>query len=268
MIPLKQQAIGIFDSGMGGLTVAHAVAACLPHENIIYFGDTAHLPYGDKSAETIQGYVRTIVDVLLAKNCKLILIACNSATAAAYDYLQDYLQGRAHLMGVIDPVVDHVVLHHAKQTIGLIGTRQTVNSKVFEQKLQAKMPGFPLAALATPLLVPVIEEGFHANHSLVDAALQAYLHEPLLDNIDVLILGCTHYPIIKSRIQAHYGECVTLIDAGVVTADAVQQRLTHLDLLNPQQGVGQYEFYVSDLTPAFSQQAEDFFRSSMKLIKI
>lgn len=261
----KQQAIGIFDSGIGGLTVAHAVAQRLPHENIIYVGDTAHLPYGDKSAETIRHYVRHIADVLLAQRCKLILIACNSATAAAYDYLTDYLQGRAELMGVIAPVVAYIAAHHADQALGLIGTRQTVDSNVFQQQLSTHMPRLNFVALATPLLVPVIEEGFHDHSPLVDAVLNAYLSDARLATIEVLILGCTHYPLIKSRVQAYYANRVQLIDASLITADAVAERLSTLDLSNDQPDLGQHSFYVSDLTPAFRAQAADFFGDTIRL---
>ncbi len=260
-----QQPIGIFDSGIGGLTVAHAVARLLPNEAIIYIGDTAHLPYGDKSAETIQHYVRTIVDILLAKRCKLILIACNSATAAAYDYLQHYLADRAHLLGVIEPVIAYLAKHHRQQTIGLIGTRQTINSGVFQKKLTASMPGTSIAALATPLLVPVIEEGFQDHSAIVDAVLNVYLTNPILASINTLVLGCTHYPIIKSRIAAYYHDRVTLIDAAEITALALKQDLMTLQLLNPQCAPPHREFYVSDLTPAFADQASGFFGADISL---
>lgn len=259
------QAIGIFDSGIGGLTVAHAVAESLPHENIIYIGDTAHLPYGDKSATIIRHYVRAIADQLLARQCKLLLVACNSATVAAYDDLAAYLDGRVVLLGVVDPVVDYLVQHHAQQKIGLIGTRQTVSSGVFTQKLTAKIPGMRIGALATPLLVPVIEEGFYDHHDVVDAVIKAYLSDPILADIETLVLGCTHYPVIKARLRAYYQDQVELIDAALITAQAVMTRLAQLQLLNPQTTTGQREFYVSDLTPAFRQQAQGFFGEHIEL---
>lgn len=259
------QPIGIFDSGIGGLTVAHAVAELLPQEDIIYIGDTAHLPYGDKSADTICHYVRDIAEQLLAKQCKLLLIACNSATAAAYQDLCHYLAGRAELMGVIEPVIDHIVCHHAQQRIGLIGTRQTINSNVFAQKLAAKIDDLQFSAVATPLLVPVIEEGFHDQCDLVDAVLKVYLTDPALKDVEALILGCTHYPVIKPRLHAYYGPKVVLIDAAEITAKALQQRLSQLNLLNPQSKSGSREFYVSDLTPAFARQARGFFGEAICL---
>jgi glutamate racemase len=130
------QPIGIFDSGIGGLTIAKAVAGQLPEESIIYFGDTAHLPYGDKSAQTIQGYTKKIVDFLLASNVKLILIACNSASAAAYEMLKNYIGDRAILLNVIDPVVDYLGANYATKRVGLIGTKLTVQSEVYHKRLQ------------------------------------------------------------------------------------------------------------------------------------
>lgn len=264
-MPSKHQPIGIFDSGIGGLTVAHAVAQHLPHEDIIYLGDTAHLPYGDKSAETIRHYVRAIADQLLAKGCKLLLVACNSATAAAYEDLQAYLAGRAHLLGVIDPVVDYLVQYHASQRIGLIGTHQTVNSGVFAYKLRDRVPEVHFTALATPLLVPVIEEGFYDHCELVDAVLAAYLGESVLQDIDVLVLGCTHYPVIKARLRAYYGDRVSLIDAADITAKALATYLQQTELLNPQSISGSHAFWVSDLTQAFARQAKGFFGQAIPL---
>lgn len=262
---MDTHAIGIFDSGMGGLTVAHAVSDLLPHEDLIYVGDTAHLPYGDKSAATIQQYVRDIADYLLAKKCKLILVACNSATAAAFDNLQGYVGGQAELLGVIDPVVDYVALHHGHQKIGLIGTKQTVHSQVFLKKLRQKNPHIQFSALATPLLVPMIEEGFHEKPAVVQAVLDNYLQHSSLTDIEVLILGCTHYPLLKNYLHAYYGKRVELIDASVITAQACQKRLQEKALLNRQTHVGQREFYVSDLTPAFQLQAQHFFGESLSL---
>jgi glutamate racemase len=253
------QAIGIFDSGIGGLTVAHAVAQQLPHENIIYFGDTAHLPYGDKSAQTIQGYCHRIVDFLLSKNCKLILAACNSATAAAYQFLFDYIKPHALFMNVIDPVVDYVAQHCHDQTIGLIGTRQTVNSNIFFEKIMALPNQLELKSLATPLLVPLIEENFYRNDALVDQVLKTYFDQPELANIEMLILACTHYPILKSRISSFYQHRIPILDSAEITANALRSLLSEHHLLNQKKHLGRPHFYVSDLTEVFSQMANYFF---------
>ncbi len=259
------QPIGIFDSGIGGLTVANAIAKRLPNEDFIYFGDTAHLPYGDKSASTIQKYCEKIVDFLLLKQCKVIVIACNSASAAAFDHLQHYLCDRALLLSVIDPVVDYIRTHIHDSTIGLIGTRQTVNSQVFAKKI-AQLPNrLQFKAVAAPLLVSLIEESFHEDSIVITQVLKRYLNDPRLSHIDYLILGCTHYPVIKKHI-AHFFENETkLLDESEITAEVLAKLLGEKKLLNSQAPQGKQAFYVSDLTPAFAQMAKLFFGNDIQL---
>jgi glutamate racemase len=157
---MNNQPIGIFDSGIGGLTVAHAVNTLLPQESIIYFGDTAHLPYGDKSTAAIQSYTIKIADVLLKNNCKVILIACNSASAAAYQLVKEYVGSRAKVLNVIDPAVQYVAKKYQGKTIGLIGTKKTVSSNVYRKRLDKTNSDIELKALATPLLVPMMKKVF------------------------------------------------------------------------------------------------------------
>jgi len=261
--------IGIFDSGIGGLTVAHAVKSLLPNENIIYFGDTARVPYGDKSAETIQAYSKEIVDFLLKKNCKIILIACNSASAAATSMLRNYLPKNIPLMCVIDPVVEYVGANYAGKNIGLIGTKQTVNSKVFANKIAALNKEIDFSALATPLLVPVIEEGFH-HKKLIHEVLEEYLSKPVLSNIDGLILGCTHYPLIKEAIQKFYQDKIDLIDSSFVTAEKLKTFLADNNLQNENEQPGEIICYLSDLTETSLKSAEMFFSNKImcELIKL
>ena len=152
--------IGIFDSGIGGLTVAREVKTLLPNEQIIYFGDTAHLPYGDKSTAAIQAYSIKICDIFLQRKCKIILIACNSASAAATELVKEYVGKRAKVFNVIEPVVNYIRETYRNCSIGLIGTKQTVGSQVYEKKIQALENNLMLNSIATPLLVPMIEEGF------------------------------------------------------------------------------------------------------------
>src|SRR6478736_4894232 len=154
--------IGIFDSGTGGLTVAHAIKTLLPYENMVYFGDTAHFPYGDKSEAAIQAYSVKIADVLLKKGCKVIVIACNSASSAAYELLKEYVRS-VKIMNVIDPMVSVVVNEYANKNVGLIGTKRTVQSGVYLRKIEEAKKGIKLHSLATPLLAPMIEEGFFDN---------------------------------------------------------------------------------------------------------
>lgn len=259
--------IGIFDSGIGGLTVAKAVVNTLPHESIIYVGDTAHLPYGDKSVVVIQRYSKKIVEMLLKEKCKLILIACNSASAAAYEYLQDYIGNRAILVNVIDPTVKYLSENFAQKKIGLIATKLTVKSQIYAQKLKALNAAITLSSLATPLLVPAIEEGFF-QHQIIDVLLQEYLARKELQDIEALILGCTHYPVIKESIRKFYPSSVTLIDSAAAVADAVKQILSENQLLNSGNKKGKARFLVTDYTEAFAKGAKLFFGEEIRLERI
>jgi len=261
----KEAPIGIFDSGTGGLTVARAVKKILPNEDIIYFGDTAHLPYGDKSTATIQSYSVKITDVLLARKCKAILIACNSASAAAFELIKVYTGSKAYVFNVIDPVIDELEQHFTNQKIGLIGTLQTVNSKVFNKKLNSKSIDLEFSSLATPLLVPMIEEGF-IHDAISHEIISNYLSDTTLANIKALILGCTHYPIITDEINEYYKNKVVLIDSAELVARSMKEQLEALDLINGQTA-GSEQFLVSDITPAFEKAASLFFNKEIQLEK-
>ncbi|MDX5349004.1 MAG: glutamate racemase, partial [Hymenobacteraceae bacterium] len=217
----KSQPIGIFDSGIGGLTVAHAITELLPEEQLIYFGDTAHLPYGDKSTAAIQAYAIKICDLLIRQNCKIILIACNSASAAAYDLVREYVGSKARVLNVIDPIVEYVGKTYPGKNVGLIGTKQTVNSNVYRKKIDDLNLGIMLHSLATPLLAPMIEEGFF-NNTISESVIANYLSDPELVDIEALILGCTHYPLIKKQIDAFYGGRVDVLDASALVAEHVR----------------------------------------------
>ena len=256
------QPIGIFDSGIGGLTITHALVKHLPKENIIYFGDTAHLPYGDKSTAAIQAYAIKITQMLLQQECKFILIACNSASAVAYELVKEYAASEAIVMNVIDPVIHLLKTNYANKRIGLIGTRQTVNSHIYKKKIDALNLGITLSSYATNLLASAIEE--FGNHEVIDALLQVYLAHPDLENIDALILACTHYPIIKERILTHYKKSIDLIDSSIIVAEAVKNKLEKNKLLN-NNGNGTKHFYVSDYTDSFAANAKLFFEEEIIL---
>lgn len=260
-----QRPIGVFDSGMGGLTVAHAVSELLPNEQLVYFGDSAHLPYGDKSAATIQAYSIKICDILLEKNCKVILIACNSASAAAYELIKAYVGSKALVLNVIDPVVDYVVGEYSAKKVGLIGTKQTVGSGVYDYKIQVKDATIDFGGLATPLLVPMIEEHFYKNE-ISEAIIREYLSHESLSHIDALILGCTHYPLIKREIEAFYQGKTEVIDSSVIVAEALRALLLENDMLSNQR-VANNEFLVSDITPSFEKASEQFFHAKVPLTK-
>jgi glutamate racemase len=255
--------IGIFDSGIGGLTLAHAITELMPNEPIIYFGDTAHLPYGDKSATAIQAYSVKICNLLLEKNCKLILIACNSASAAAYDLVKAYVGTKAIVVNVIDPVIQYLDQDWSNKKLGLIGTKQTVNSGIYARKAAELDKNIQIQSLATPLLAPMIEEGFF-NNRISEQIIQEYLANPTLTGIEGLILGCTHYPLIKKQIEDYYQGSVEVIDTSIIVAEAIKELLVEKDLLST--GVmGSRQFYVSDYTESFEQSTKQFFGEAIKL---
>jgi glutamate racemase len=255
--------IGIFDSGIGGMTVASAVTRLLPKENTIYFGDTAHLPYGDKSTAAIQAYSIKICNMLLQQNCKLILIACNSASAAAFELVKEYVGSKAHVMNVIDPVVDYIKEHYDGKTIGLIGTKQTVLSNVYKKKVDALSKNIQLKSLATPLLAPMIEEGFFDNN-ISESIISSYLSDQSLTGIEALILGCTHYPLIKKQITSFYENNVEILDTSEIVANSLRALLDQHYLVN-EKGEGKRHFYVSDYTLSFEQSTNIFFGQQIQL---
>ncbi|WP_303311957.1 glutamate racemase [Hymenobacter sp. BT730] len=262
---LSTRPIGVFDSGIGGLTVARAVSRVLPHERLVYFGDTAHLPYGDKSTAAIQAYSVKICDLLLKQHCKVILIACNSASAAAYELVREYVGSKARVLNVIDPIVAHVGATYANRTVGLIGTKQTVNSNVYRKKIDDLDVGVELHSLATPLLAPMIEEGFF-NNTISDNIIRTYLTNPLLENIEALVLACTHYPLIKKQIADFYQGKVDVLDASDVVAEHVRHYLKENHLAAKAGSTSPvHHFYVSDFTSSFEQSTRIFFDQEVQL---
>jgi glutamate racemase len=255
--------IGVFDSGIGGLTVAHAITRALPNESLIYFGDTAHLPYGDKSTAAIQAYSIKICNLLLQQKCKVILIACNSASAAAYDLVKEYMASKAKVLNVIDPIVQYIGENYAHKTVGLIGTKQTINSNIYKKKIDALNREINLKSMATPLLAPMIEEGFF-NNSISETIINQYLGDKSLENIEALILGCTHYPLIKSQIQAFYQNQVEILDGSEIVAQALKNYLTVHSLAN-NGNRSDHHFYVSDYTASFESSTKMFFGENVKL---
>ncbi len=251
------QPIGIFDSGLGGLTVAKTITELMPNESIVYFGDTAHTPWGDKSLSTIQSFSIKICDVLLAHHCKCIVIACHTASTAAFDLVQEYVGNKALVFNVVDPVVKHIASHHLNKKVGLIGTKQTVRSNAYKRKFENLKLNIELSALATPLLVPLIEEGY-ANSTVSEMVISQYLAHPNLTAINALILGCTHYPLVKPYIQGYYQKPVDIIDASEVTATYLKEHLKLHKLLNDTSNFSK-TFYVSDYNEFFEKSTQILF---------
>jgi glutamate racemase len=261
----KEQPIGVFDSGIGGLTVAHAIRNILPAESMIYFGDTAHLPYGDKSEAAIQAYSVKIADVLLKKRCKVIVIACNSASSAAYELLKEYVGKKIRIINVIDPMIELVSNDFQGQEVGLIGTKRTVQSGVYVRKINELNKNISVQSVATPLLAPMIEEGFF-NNQISHEIIAQYLGDPTLGSIQALILACTHYPLIKSEIDKYYEGKMTILDSSETVAMALKDYLERENLLCESSSAN-HHFLVSDYTESFEAAARMFFKESVQLEK-
>ena len=260
--PHKKQPIGVFDSGIGGLTVANAINRYLPNEEIIYFGDTAHLPYGDKSADAIRYYCLKIVKFLLERDCKMIVIACNSASSAAYNVLVDFFPGEAIFVNVVDPLVEAVADNNF-QKIGIIGTKATIRSKVYQRKLKEQQPGLKVSAIATPLLAPMIEEGYFHNR-VSQVVIETYLSNEEFSDIEALLLACTHYPLIRKDIKNFLGKGVEVLDSTLFTVKNIEAKLLKQGLLNDEKN-NTHQFYVSDFTQSFEETTRLFYNEHLQL---
>ena len=262
---MKNASIGIFDSGIGGLTIAHSIKEKMPNESIIYFGDTKHLPYGEKSNSAIQDFSESITKFLLQQNCKAIVIACNSASSVAYKKVKE-IAGSVPVFNVIDPVVNYVNKNCNNCNIGIIGTKATIQSNIYSEKIIENNKNQKVHSLATPLLAPMIEEGF-INEEISRTIIQNYLKNPILENIDSLILACTHYPLIKEEIQQYYNNNINIIDSSNIVANYINETLVSLNL-HSETKHADYHFYVSNYTSSFEKSAQFFFQENIKLEEI
>lgn len=264
MLERNRFPIGIFDSGIGGLTVANAISRLLPDEQVIYYGDTAHLPYGDKSKDLIRHYAERITHFLYhEKKCKAIVIACNTASAAAYEWLRDTYKGNVPVINVIDPMIEAVIADNTVHKVGIIATKTTIHSGVYQEKLSRRKPELAYAPLATPLLASMIEEGFY-NNNISHSVLEEYLGNPVLQNIDGLILACTHYPLIKNEIDAYYNHRVKIFDSAEVVAQKLKYILEKEGLTTEARNAEDI-FYVSDFTEAFEKTTRIFYGKQINL---
>jgi len=261
---VNNQPIGIFDSGVGGLTVAHAIKQILPGESLIYFGDTAHLPYGDKSAESIRFYSGKITEFLIKHDAKVVLIACNSASASAYEFLREQFGDKTIILDVIDPVIDYISTRNFSK-IGVIGTKRTIISGTYEQKVTKNSPDTSVISMATPLFVPMIEEGFIFD-DISNAIIRTYLSSESLSGIQALILGCTHYPIIRNQIAKFFNFNVEVVDSARIVSAFLKEVLDKNNLLSRSASV-QDQFFVSDYTDYFEKIARMFFEGDINLKK-
>lgn len=247
--------IGVFDSGIGGLTVVHALHTRLPHENIVYFGDTARVPYGPKSPQVVREYAAQDVDFLVGSDIKMVVIACNTVSAVALDVVQKH--ARVPVVGVIVPGAEAAVAATRKKRVGIIGTRATVDSGAYTNAVRHLDPDVKVFAQECPLFVPLAEEGW-VDHHVTHLVAKDYLFPLKLEKIDTLILGCTHYPLLRKAISLAVGGDVVLIDSGEATAADVERILDSEKLRNPSKDRANLKFFVSDIPSKFTEVGERF----------
>jgi glutamate racemase len=249
------QPIGVFDSGIGGMTVVRALTQHLPHENIIYFGDTARVPYGPKSAQVVREYALQDTDVLLQHDVKLIVIACNTVSAVALDVVQK--RAKVPVVGVILPGADAAVRATKNKRLGVIGTVGTIFSNAYANAIRQLDSDIKVFGQPCPLFVSLAEEGW-IDHKATELIAKEYLFPLTLEKIDTLVLGCTHYPILQNVIGKVLHQSVALIDSGEATALVVKDMLTDLKLNNTSTLKPNLQFFVSDVPHKFAEIGERF----------
>ena len=265
MIPAAQLPIGVFDSGIGGLTVARAIMQRLPRENILYFGDTARVPYGVKSVETITQFSTQIADFLLAQQVKLLIIACNTMAAVAADAIR--ARSPVPVLDVIDAGARVAAATTRNRQVGVIGTLTTVGSGAYERAIRQHGPSVEIHTQACPLLVPLVEEGW-LDHPVTQLTAQEYLAPLLARGIDTLVLGCTHYPLLQLLLHRVAGEAISLVDSAATTAERTADRLRELGLLNPGGTEPTHRFFVTDLPQRFQAVGERFLEQPLANLEI
>jgi glutamate racemase len=245
----------VFDSGIGGLTVVHALMERLPFEKILYFGDTARVPYGVKSAETITGYARQIADFLLARDVKMLIVACNTMSAVAYEAIREL--SCVPLLDVIEAGAGMAMAATQTKRIGVIGTPATINSGAYTRAIKRRDPEIIVFSKACPLFVPLVEEGW-LDHPATRLIVREYLAPVLAQRIDTLVLGCTHYPLLKPLLQEAAGTAVTLVDSAVAVATRTACLLQETGLATPLDIPPGHFFFVTDAPYRFQQTGESF----------
>lgn len=251
----KEKPIGVFDSGIGGLTVVKRIASALPNESIVYFGDTARVPYGSKSNETVIEYSIHDAEFLMEKNVKAIVVACNTASSVAIPELKK--RYNVPIIGMIEAGSRLALKKSSRRKIGVIGTRATIANKAYSNFLNSLDSSIETYETSCPLFVPLAEEGW-INHRATFEIAEEYLHTLREAKIDTLILGCTHYPILTEVIQKVIGAEVQLIDSGVAAAEVVRNELERIGLQTNSSTLGNQSFYVSDIPSTFKRVAESF----------
>lgn len=257
--------VGVFDSGIGGLTVAHEVIRQLPHESILYFGDTARVPYGPKSPDTVRRYSREIASFLQEQGVKSIVIACNTATAHALNVLRAEFE--MPVIGVVEPGARAAVAATKEGRIGVIGTVGTVKSGAYERAIRAIDSDVFITARACPLFVPLVEEGW-TDHEATRLIAHEYLEPLIAADIDALVLGCTHYPLLKPLLREVLGDDVRLIDSAEETAAETARTLAAADIAAPGDADPTYRFVASDDPLQFLQLGQRFLGDTIEGVEI
>lgn len=259
----RQLPIGVFDSGVGGLTVLRALHARLPHESLLYLGDMARLPYGSKSPQTVSRYARQAAEVLVARGIKLLVVACNTASALALEELRAAFP-RIPVIGVLEPGAAAACAATRSGRIAVIATEGTVRGGAYERAIRSIRPDAAVSAAACPLFVALAEEGWH-DGPIVEAIARRYL-QPLFADAppDVLVLGCTHFPVLAQTLAAVAGPRTTLVDSAHTTAEAVAQALANLDLAAEPSAEPSVHFMSTDAPERFSRVAEGFLPSTLR----
>ncbi len=257
--------IGIFDSGIGGLTVVRAVMERLPFENIIYFGDTARVPYGIKSTGTICQFSSQITEFLLRQNVKLLIVACNTMAAVAHQVIEDL--SPVPVLEVINAGARGALKATRSKSIGVIGTLATITSNAYARAIHGIDTEIKIFSQACPLLVPLVEEGW-LTHQVTRLTVEEYLGPVMARNVDTLVLGCTHYPLLKPLIQEVAGDGVRLVDSAEAMADLAADVLKERDLAAPEAEIPEYRFYVTDVPLRFQTIGERFLGRALSNVNV
>jgi glutamate racemase len=266
MVSRKQKSIGVFDSGIGGLTVVRALMSRLPNENITYFGDTARVPYGNKSAEVVRTYAIEDTQFLISQHVKVIVVACNTASAVAIDALRHHFD--IPIIGMINPGAVRATEVTRNGRIGVIGTLATVASQSYQKEILGRNKALSVVSKACPLFVPLAEEGW-SEHRISQMVADEYLAPLRKESIDTLILGCTHYPILRTVIQRAVGHDVLLVDSGEAAAGEVAEVLASTGLMNESTALPNYSFFVSDVPQRFRELGTIFLGTpQMRVTKV
>lgn len=258
--------IGVFDSGLGGLSVVHHLRQLLPHEDIVYFGDTARIPYGTKSRPTVVQFALETAGFLLRFEPKLVVAACNTASALALDVLARELP--LPVIGVVEPGARAAVGLAKGRPLAVIGTEATIASGAYLKAIRALAPDQPVIARACPLFVPLVEEGRDDDDEIVRLAVEKYLGPLRAQDVRAIVLGCTHYPLLRAAIAACLGPEVDIVDSGRETSLAVQQHLAQQDGLCRQTAAGTMRCYVSDNPARFRQVGSRFLNETIQHVEL